>query len=74
MELYDKSFKVEVGEGRSIVFICRIRSVEVGCYEFYKGITTLSPKVKVLQQQKKVAKTGSYDKIFGSEVRQTGQV
>lgn len=56
MELYDKSFKVEVGEGRSIVFICRIRSVEVGCYEFFKGITTLSPKVKVLQQQKKLLK------------------
>lgn len=53
MELHNKSFKVGAGEGTSVIFICCLRSDKVGCYEFFKGITSLLSKVKMLQQQKK---------------------
>lgn len=70
MDPYNKSFKVGVGEGRSIVFICRIRSVEVGCYEFFKGIKTPSPQ-SAATAAKKVAKASKWDGLEGSGISKT---
>lgn len=67
MDPYNKSFKVGVGEERAIAFICRIRSVEVGCYEFFKGIKTLSPS-SVATAAKKVAQTSKCDRPEGSRI------
>lgn len=69
MDPYNKSFKVEVGEGRSMVFICRIRSVQGGCYDFFKGMEVLHLEVRRRRQQKKkVAKTRKCDGLEGSGI------